>query len=297
MKISCCFLYMISRFGYPPGLKNLFTCLRKQKELGFQYVELEGIYEEDLRAVHGARADLKKQCDDLGLVVANFSPILPDLVSLDTQRRDKALDLYKLGVELAVYFEASTVQMDSYTPPLKYRGNLPYTGVIEYGKVYEVEVDPSFRWAQLWHALVDSTARCNEMAKGAGLRLVMEPRVGEIISNTDALLRLMDAVGDMNVGAILDTAHLHAQKEILPLSVEKLNSRIYYLHVADNDGRENQHLAPGDGSIDWTGVFTCLKKHNFDGYTAVDVGNVPDVDDAYRRSIQFLERIEEEVGI
>lgn len=297
MKILCCFLYMISHFGYPPGVKNLFTCLRKQKDLGFTAVELEGVYEADLTAVYDARKDLKKTCADLGLKVANFSPILPDLVSLDPRRREKALDLYQRGVELAVYFEADTVQMDSYTPPLRYRANLPYTGKIEYGKVHQVEVDPSFRWPDLWATLVDTTIRCNAMAKAADLKLVMEPRVGEIISNTDALLRLMDAVGDPNVGAILDTAHLHAQKEILPLSVEKLGRRIFYLHVADNDGRENQHRVPGEGSVDWTGVFTGLKKHSFNGYVAIDVGNVPEVDDAYRRSIRFLENIGKEVGL
>ena len=297
MKISCCYLYMIDHFGYPPKLENVFTSLRKQRELGFDYVELEGVYEDNLKEVYDARERLKTECDSLGLKITNFSPILPDLVSLDKQKRDHALDLYRLGVELAVYFQASTVQMDSYAPPLKYVGNRPYTGVIEYGTVYQVQVDPNFRWSDLWSVVVDSTARCNEMAKQADLKLVMEPRVGEIISNTDALLRLMDAVGDPNVGAILDTAHLNAQKEILPLSIEKMGSRIYYLHVADNDGRENQHLVPGDGAIDWHGVFTCLKKHHFDGYVAVDVGNVPDTDDAYRRSIRFLKDLEKELGV
>jgi sugar phosphate isomerase/epimerase len=125
----------------------------------------------------------------------------------------------------------------------------------------------------------------------------MEPRVGEIISNTDALVRLMDAVGDENFGAILDTAHLHAQKEILVLSVEKMAGRIYYLHVADNDGRENQHLALGDGTIDWRGLFACLRKHRFDGYVAIDVGRIPEVDDAYRRSLRFLRDLEKDLAI
>jgi sugar phosphate isomerase/epimerase len=271
--------------------------LRSQRELGFEYIELEGIYEDNLKEVFHSRQALKKECDDLGLEVVNFSPILPDLVSLDKGKREKALDLYRTGVELAVYFGASTVQMDSYAPPLKFAGNLPYTDVIRYGEQYQVEVDPDFVWGDLWNVVVESTARCNDMAKAANLKLVMEPRVGEIVSNTDALLRLMDAVGDPNVGAILDTSHLNAQKEILVLSVEKMAGRIYYLHVADNDGRENEHLVPGDGSIDWKGVFACLRKHRFDGYVAIDVGNVPDLDEAYRRSISFLRSIEEEAAI
>lgn len=288
---------MISHFGYPPKVEDLFTCLRKLRDLGFEYVELEGVYEDNLKAVSRSRHALKKACDDLGLKVVNFSPILPALVSLDSRERERALDLYKTGVELAVHFEACTVQMDSYTPPLKYIGGQPYANAIDYGMRHRIEVDPAFRWPDLWDILVDSTARCNEMAKEADMKLVMEPRVGEIVSNTDALLRLMDAVDDTNLGAVLDTAHLNAQKEILVLSVEKLRDRTYYLHVADNDGQENQHLALGDGSIDWMGVFTCLKKHNFNGYVAIDVGRVPDVDEAYRRSLRFLKEIEKKVGI
>jgi len=288
---------MINHFGYPPKLEELFKSLHMEKELGFEYVELEGIGEKNLREVYDSRKELKKECENLGLKVVNFSPILPDLVSLDKQKREKALQLYEMGIELAVYLEASTVQMDSYTPPLDFIGELPYKEAISYGKQYQVKVDPAFRWSELWDVLVDSTLKCNSMAKDANLKLVMEPRVGEIISNSDALLRLMEAVNDPNFGAILDTAHLNAQKEILVLSVEKMGGRIYYLHVADNDGRENQHLALGEGNIDWKGLFTCLKKHQFEGYVAIDVGNVPQVDEAYRCSIKFLQEIEKEVGI
>lgn len=53
---------------------------------------------------------------------------------------------------------------------------------------------------------------------------------------------------------------LYAQKEILPLSIEKLGTRIYYLYVSDNDGRVNEHLGLGKGTIDWEGIFTALKK-------------------------------------
>ena len=57
------------------------------------------------------------------------------------------------------------------------------------------------------------------------------------MANTDGLLWLIDAVGDENLGVVLELAHLNAQKEILPLSVEKLGNRIFGIHVSDNDGR------------------------------------------------------------
>jgi sugar phosphate isomerase/epimerase len=99
------------------------------------------------------------------------------------------------------------------------------------------------------------------------------------------------------LGAAFDTAHQHAQKEILPLSVEKLRDRIFYLHVADNDGCVNEHLALGRGTIDWEGVFTALKKHKFDGAVAVDVGHVPDLKEQYVESRRYLERLAERLAI
>src|SRR2546422_4440067 len=98
--------------------------------------------------------------------------------------------------------------------------------------------------------MVESFSFMAREAKKAKLRFCVEPRVGELLSNTDAILRMMDAVENDNFGAVLDTAHLNAQNEILALSVEKLGRRIFYVHAADNDGRTNDHLAIGRGTVD-----------------------------------------------
>ncbi|MCC6005933.1 MAG: TIM barrel protein [Thermofilum sp.] len=88
--------------------------------------------------------------------------------------------------------------------------------------------------------------------------------------------------------------HLHAAKELIPLSVEKLGSRIFYIHASDNDGRDNYHWAPGRGTVDWDGVFEALRKHGFRGPIAVDVGG-PDIaarlDEEVVTAREFLERM------
>ena len=289
MKISCGWLFAISKYGYPPSLPDTHRALEEMEALGFKNVELEGVGEENLRAVHEARKELKKRCEDLGLTVVNYCPVLPDLVHPEKARRVHALDLFKLGVETAGSLGCEMVQTISATPPLTFVGDAPYKDALAYGQRYQVKVDPAFRWDDVWGWLTDSMGACADEADRAGLTLCVEPRVGEIISNTDALLRLMEAVDSDNFGAVLDTGHLHAQKEILPLSVEKLGSHIRYVHASDNDGQTNQHLVPGTGTVDWEGVFLALKKHAFSGYVAVDVGNVPKLDAAYTASKTFLE--------
>jgi len=110
-------------------------------------------------------------------------------------------------------------------------------------------------------------------------------------------LRLLEHVKNDNLGIVLDTAHLHAQKEILPLSVEKLKDKISYLHVADNDGKVNEHLAVGKGTIDWEGVFLALKKHDFDGYVGIDVGRINNLEDEVLYSKNYLVKLCENLGI
>jgi sugar phosphate isomerase/epimerase len=297
MKISCCWLYAISKYGYPPSLPDTHRALEDMAALGFSSVELEGVREDNLRAVHGERNALKQRCDDLGLRVVNFCPVLPDLVHPEKARRVHALDLFKLAVETATFFGCETIQTDSYTPPLEFVGDAPYREAIDFGKRFQVKVEPAFRWNDVWGWLTDSIGACADEADRAALKFCLEPRVGEIVSNTDALLRLMDAVDNDNFGAVLDTGHQHAQKEILPLSIEKLGARVHYLHVSDNDGQTNQHLALGRGTVDWDGVFTALKKHGFSGHVAVDVGGVPDLDAQVRESKAFLEQLAARLGV
>lgn len=297
MIISCCFLYAICKYGYPPTIEQTLQVIGEMADMGFSYVELEGVREKNLREVWENRFGLKERCEEVGVEVVNFCPILPDIHSLDKEKREKSLRLFDLAVEIAEFFDCITIQTDSFVPPIKFIGEAPYQEMINFGQAYRVAIDPKFDWDELWEVVVDSYRYCAERAGQAGLRFCLEPRVGEIISNTDALLRLIDAVGHENLGAAFDTAHQHAQKEILPLSVEKLGARIFYVHVADNDGCVNEHLAVGRGTIDWEGVFLALKKHNFDGAVAVNVGHVPDLEAEYLESRRYLERLAERLEI
>jgi len=298
MKISCCWLYAISKYGYPVAVADIPAALNEMADLGFHFVELEGASANDnLLQVRDQRQAIKALCAKRDLQVVNFCPVIPELVSLDEETRARGRELFQVAVDLATYFGCATIQVDSYTPALRFLGDQPYKEMLDYGLGFRVEVDPRYNWSEQWRVLVSTFKHCARVARRAGLPFCLEPRVGEMISNTDALLRLMDHVADDGFGAVLDTAHQHAQKEILPLSVEKLGGRIMYLHVADNDSKTNEHRALGEGTVDWEGVFTALKKHGFDGYVAIDIGRLPDMDGAMRRSIAFLQELLPRLGI
>ena len=101
MKISCCWLYAITKYGYPPSIEKTFTALKEMKSLGFENVELEGVRRDNLLAVYEKRHELKKLCDDEGLRVINFCPVLPGSVSLDRREREESWELFERALEIA----------------------------------------------------------------------------------------------------------------------------------------------------------------------------------------------------
>jgi sugar phosphate isomerase/epimerase len=292
MKIACGWLYALNQYGYPPTFEGTLKGIAQAAEWGFDAFEMEAIGEENLQMLWARRKELREHIDSLGLTLANFVPMLPDVVSFDADKQAHALELFELGVELAVTLSAELVMTDSYEVPLEYVGETPGADPIHYGKSYRVRISTEFDWDRVWENLVSVVRRCTETAADHGIRLAMEMRVGEAASNTDAFLRLYDAVGNSSLGAVFDTGHLNAQKEILPLSIEKLKGRISLIHASDNDGRTNKHLALGDGTIDWISIFQALQKHHFDGYVALDIGDCPDLEGAYLRSKRYLETLE-----
>lgn len=300
MKVSCAWLYAITKYGYPPSFEKSLKAIEEMASLGFRFIEVEIVGEKQLLEYRERYGEIKKLCRDLGVEIINLCAIFPDIVSLNSSFRSRALENFKESCEICRRLDCEMIQLDSFTPPLKFIGDLPYKEAISFGRQFKVKVDPEFNWKVFWSNLVETFKVCSGISEEKGLKLCLEPRVGENISNTDAMLRLLDAVGSENFGAVLDVGHLHAQKEILPLSVEKLGSKIFYVHASDNDGRDNYHLPPGRGTVDWDALVIALNKHGYRGYIAIDIGGASytgDVDSDMIESKNFLEKLLSKYGL
>ena len=289
MKVVCCWMLAIGKYGFPPALDDIDRALDDMQRLGFENIELEAIGYPNLEAVTGNIDTIAASVRARGLNVANFAILLPDVISMDPPIRAKAMEAFTRGVEAAAAVGSDFVWIDSYFPPLKLEtGTLSTDGLI-YGQQLRVRIDPDFSWPAFWDTYVAAVGHCADIVREHGMKLLVEPRVGEVVCNSDAMIRLANAVGAERIGFILDTAHQHAQKEIIPLAIEKMGSLIEYVHVADNDGRDNRHFEPGNGTIDWDQVFIALKKNRFDGYYAVDLENMPNLDDKFLYTRHFIE--------
>lgn len=302
MKIACCWMYALEISNYPPSMRDTYAALERMAKAGFTYIEMEAFDlkgKGNIEELRSEKRNLKKFADDLGLKIVSFPIMLLGLTDLDDKERARCLELFDRSLEVGVYLGSEMVSVCTFNPSLQFVEGAPYEQTLTFDKQFRIVVDPDFSWKKQWDVLVNTLSICNEKLKKAGVKMVVEPRVGEIISNTDIMLRLIDEIEDENFGAILEVPHLHAQKEILPLSVEKLGRKIQYIHAADNDSSNNAHNKVGDGTVDWEGILTTLKKYNFNGYAAIDVRpiDVNNIDMEYIESRQFLEKLARKIDL
>jgi sugar phosphate isomerase/epimerase len=90
-----------------------------------------------------------------------------------------------------------------------------------------------------------------------GARLMLE-NVYE--QGPDDIRIFFDRLGDQGLGFCLDTGH-QAAYSITPLEtwVQSLGQFLGQLHLHDNCGKEDEHLAVGEGCIDFQSFFRLLK--------------------------------------
>jgi sugar phosphate isomerase/epimerase len=299
MKLGITYLYTIARYGYPPKPEDDFKALADIEQMGFHNLEMEALGPQHAQAVWDRRHDLKRALDDHCIHVHNFCGVNPDLVTRDTKRRQAAYTWFERVADLGAFFDAQTLHLASYAPPVHYHHKAPYALGEDYtfGDTYRIRVPDDLDWNELWRALVESCQTTADIAARYGKTILMEPRVGEVICSVDSLLRLIEHVDRPNFKANFDTGHFSAQRENVSLALVKLLGHFANVHVSDNDPKTVEHLPIGDGITDWPEFFRLLKVQGYDGYLGLDLGNRPTLVDDLKRSADRLQELAAEQGI
>jgi sugar phosphate isomerase/epimerase len=107
-----------------------------------------------------------------------------------------------------------------------------------------------------------------EEAGRVGVRLAVETmiprpdkRPGTRVSE---LLQLIASLGE-HVGICLDTGHSHAAGADVAEEAILAGAKLFSVHIQDNHGRfnEDEHLLPGQGTIDWGAFLAALDRMAF----------------------------------
>jgi sugar phosphate isomerase/epimerase len=272
IKLGVAYAFQIAKYGYPPSFEDLDRGLVDLSRLGFRYTELEGLGKGWNQHFERHRRRYRTMLNDLGIHVYNYCIVDPALVSLDRTKRKKAYELYEQGCENAAAFGAESIHLASYAPPLKF-SRRPYKLGEEYNfKLdYRPTIPAGFDWKACWGAVVESCRRACETAAKYRLNVLMEPRVGEVICNSESMLMLLKEVDHPRLKANFDFAHFVAQKEILPLSWAKLAKHVGGIHVADNNTKDVEHRQIGQGTIDFDTILRLIGQSDYQGYMGLDL--------------------------
>jgi sugar phosphate isomerase/epimerase len=112
-------------------------------------------------------------------------------------------------------------------------------------------------------------------ARPLGVRLLVENLTSEP-TTPEHLVSILEVGHLDNVGICLDLGHAHLTVGI-PAAIATLGSRIATVHVHDNHGTKDEHLWPGDGTIDWMAAVKALKALTVPPATVLEIDCILDV--------------------
>lgn len=100
-------------------------------------------------------------------------------------------------------------------------------------------------------------------AEPLGVTIAVEV-IPNALSKPEALVHFVENVLDTGAVSIcLDIGHAHLGGDVVD-TIETVSEHIAAVHAHDNRGREDDHLMPFEGTIDWPAALTTLQKVGYE---------------------------------
>lgn len=114
----------------------------------------------------------------------------------------------------------------------------------------------------------------------------------DAFSQPQDLVKLVEAVGEQNVGFCLDAGHAHLCGQDVPQWVRRMGTKLFETHFHDNRGPTvgvDEHMPVGFGTIPWVDVIRALRDVGFPGPVTfeTDGWTIDDPVEGYRMAIAW----------
>ena len=150
---------------------------------------------------------------------------------------------------------------------------------------------------------IEALSEILDYVKGTDMVICLENLISADFANSiDGLMLFIDKFGSENLGICLDTGHLHLTDKDQVGFIRKGGKLIKALHLADNQGHDDQHLMPyGCGGVDFVSVIREMKALNYDGLYNLEIPGERNAPleilgyklDYIQRMLAYLDRITE----
>ncbi|MGB9714678.1 MAG: sugar phosphate isomerase/epimerase family protein [Candidatus Bathyarchaeales archaeon] len=138
-----------------------------------------------------------------------------------------------------------------------------------------------------WLQNLKTAGKLSKIARDYGVKIAIE-NVPEpypfLMKSVEHFTRFYSEV-DEEIGLALDIGHANINGQI-ELFLDSFADRIVHIHAHDNDGKEDQHLGIGYGSVDWKNFAEKLRKMAY-GRTVI-VESVEHVKESVQKLKQLL---------
>ena len=139
-------------------------------------------------------------------------------------------------------------------------------------------------------AALRSLDEITRLAEPLAVRIAVEVIPNRLSDAASLVAILDDELESSRTGICLDFGHAHLMGDVAD-AVETVAEHIISTHVHDNHGRDDEHLAPYRGSIDWDQALVTMQKIGYEGTYLMELAGTGDaasvLEDARRARSRF----------
>ena len=234
--------------------------VRTAKRAGFDYIEILSEWPHYLSRDNRRRfGEVLESLGMKGTVHAPFSDV--NIGSFNERLRQASLEVVRETIELAAELGAISV-------------------TIHPGHCSPVSMKNRRRYLEIHRESLRTVA---EWGAEYGVRVGVENMPRFPILDAQTCERLRELVEDIEIGVTFDVGHLNTTTGKFERFLDVFRDRIIHVHLHDNSGERDEHLALGDGTVPWVKVIPRLPKTTW----TLEVNDI----ESARRSLKFLKSL------
>lgn len=243
------------------------------REAGFDAVEVAANYREHMRGTPAEVELIKSSARDNGLSVAS---VHLGFDALTGDRQKEVDDLIRRDLELTADLGAKTliVHLAIFADPDRL---ICRDGKLFPGFTVDRDLD---EWPPMVERIHEKLDAYVQAGKQVGVAVALETDW----QGSHRLIEFVEPFDEECCGICFDTGHAELDSGAVKLA-ELLGPRVICTHLHDNDGKEDQHLPPFDGVIDWPKLIAALRAAGYSGLWTFETlrGTLDDIKAARNR--------------
>jgi sugar phosphate isomerase/epimerase len=134
-----------------------------------------------------------------------------------------------------------------------------------------------------------------EMAQQVGVKVALEV-IPNALSSAETLVSFIeDDLEGADIGICMDVGHAFMMGDLAD-AIETCAEYLVTTHLHDNKRKSDDHLVPGEGSIDWPLTLMSLQKIGYEGAWMFEVANTTSPEQVLERTEVARRRFDEVLG-